>query len=531
MFDTFVMVDWSAATVPRLGSDSIWACRYAEGGETLVNPPTRHAAKALLAEWLATAQEHSERVLLGFDFPFGYPAGFAARLGLGGAPWRAVWDEIAGLLADDERNRNNRFEVAEALNRRVSGGGFPFWGCPAMPARAHLQGKHHRRHDSDALAERRLVDLYIPSAQPCWKLLGAGSVGGQALTGIPVARALRDDPRWRRDTLVWPFETGLRAPEAARVVMAEVYPSLWAVKPEADETKDAAQVRAVARFLADRDRAGELAALFAGDPGLTAAQRAQVECEEAWTLGVTAARQRPIPVPVVAAQARIDTEAGSPAAGERRSKKPPQAYTYLRDPAAISRKSLALVRAEANLARFPRPLRPLAARIAHAAGDVAILDDLAWSANPVAAGRAALTAGAPILVDSAMVQAGVIGERLANGNKVLCLLRDPAVAGLAAAQRTTRSAAAVELWRRHLEGAVVAIGNAPTALFRLLEILAEGAAQPALILGFPVGFVGAAEAKAALAAFGRGIEFVTLRGRRGGSAIAAAAVNALASGR
>lgn len=209
----------------------------------------------------------------------------------------------------------------------------------------------------------------------------------------------------------------------------------------------------------------------------------------------------------------------------------PEAYIYLREPAAISRKSLALVRAEADLARFPRALRPLAARIAHAAGDVAILDELAWSANPVAAGRAALTAGAPILVDLAMVQAGVIGERLANGNQVLCFLRDPEVAEFAAAQRTTRSAAAVELWRPHLEGAVAVIGNAPTALFRLLEILDEGAAQPALILGFPVGFVGAAEAKAALAAFGRGVEFVTLRGRRGGSAIAAAAVNALASGR
>ena len=133
-------------------------------------------------------------MLLGFDFPFGYPAGFAARLGLSGPPWRAVWDEIAGLIADDERNRNNRFDVADALNRRVSGGAFPFWGCPAAPVRTYLAGKHHRRHDSEGLAERRLVDLYIPSAQPCWKLLGAGSVGGQALTGIPVARSLARRP-------------------------------------------------------------------------------------------------------------------------------------------------------------------------------------------------------------------------------------------------------------------------------------------------------------------------------------------------
>jgi precorrin-8X/cobalt-precorrin-8 methylmutase len=547
LFDTYIMVDWSAANVPRLGRDSIWICRLGKIGETLVNPATRYAAKGLIGDWLAAAQTEDQRVLLGFDFPFGYPVGFAARLGLPGTPWRAVWDEIAGLVQDDERNRNNRFDVAESLNHRISGSGFPFWGCPAAPLRAHLQGKHHRRHGSDGLAERRLVDLYIPSAQPCWKLLGAGSVGGQALTGIPVARALRDDPRWRRDARVWPFETGVRAPREARIVMAEVYPSLWAVKPEADEAKDAAQVRTVARFLRARDQADELPALFAGDSALTPAQRNQVEREEAWTLGVTAAGQRPIPLAADVAsepfspcataivsplRPRRRRGANTGAGEERRrreNKGPSHTYTYLRDAAAISRKSLAVVRAEANLARFPRALRRVAARTAHAAGDAAILDDLAWSAEAVAAGRAALAAGAPILVDSTMVMAGIIRERLPSANEILCFLRDPAVAELAAAQGTTRSAAAVELWRPHLAGAVVAIGNAPTALFRLLEILDEGAPEPAVILGFPVGFVGAAEAKSALAAFG--VEFITLHGRRGGSAIAAAALNALSSAR
>jgi hypothetical protein len=296
MFDSFVIVDWSAANLPRIGRDSIWICRRCGDHETLVNPPTRHAAKALIAEWLMAACATEERVLVGFDFPLGYPVGFAARLGLSGPPWRAVWDEIAGRITDDERNRNNRFDVADALNRRVSGGGFPFWGCPAAPARTYLAGKHHRRHDSEGLAERRLVDLYIPTAQPCWKLLGAGSVGGQALTGIPVARALRDDPRWCRRTKVWPFETGLCARFEAGIVIAEVYPSLWAVSPAPDEPKDRAQVRTVARFLAERDRAGELAALFAGDPGLDPGQRHRVETEEAWTLGVTAPRQRSIAV-------------------------------------------------------------------------------------------------------------------------------------------------------------------------------------------------------------------------------------------
>jgi hypothetical protein len=294
MFDSFVIVDWSAANMPRVGRDSIWICRRCGDHESLANPPTRHAAKALIAEWLMAACVADERVLVGFDFPLGYPAGFAARLGLSGPPWRAVWDEIAGRITDDERNRNNRFDVADALNRRVSGGGFPFWGCPAAPVRTCLAGKHHRRHDSEGLAERRLVDLYIPSAQPCWKLLGAGSVGGQALTGIPVARALRDDQRWRRQTKVWPFETGLCAPFEVRIVIAEVYPSLWAVSPAPDEPKDRAQVRTVAQFLAERDRAGQLAPLFIGDPAMTLEQRHRVETEEAWTLGVTAARQRRI---------------------------------------------------------------------------------------------------------------------------------------------------------------------------------------------------------------------------------------------
>lgn len=531
MFDTVIMADWSAASVPRLGRDSIWLCRREAAGETLVNAPTRHAARAILAEWLCAACSQRRRVLLGFDFPFGYPAGFAAKLELAGAPWRALWDEIAGLIEDDDNNRNNRFDVAEALNRRVSGGGFPFWGCPAASPRTHLQAKHHRRHDRDGLAERRIVDLYIPSAQPCWKLLGAGSVGGQALTGIPVARALRDDPRWTGATRVWPFETGLCPPQDGSIVMAEVYPSLWAINPAADETKDAAQVRAVAGYLAARDRDGELASLFYGDRALTSQQRELIEREEAWTLGVTAARQRPIAVSGAPAAARLPAARPSRERGDGKGERPAQSYQYLRDPAAIMRRSMMLVREEADLARFPRALRGVAARIAHSAGDVSILADLAWSSNAVAAGRAALTAGAAILLDSTMVAAGIARAQQAAANEILCFLHDPAVADLALAQRTTRSAAAVDLWRPHLAGAVVAIGNAPTTLFRLLEILDEGASPPALILGFPVGFVGAAEAKAALAGFGRGIEFITLCGRRGGSAIAAAAVNALASRR
>jgi precorrin-8X/cobalt-precorrin-8 methylmutase len=203
-------------------------------------------------------------------------------------------------------------------------------------------------------------------------------------------------------------------------------------------------------------------------------------------------------------------------------------YAYLRDPAAISRRSAALIRAEADLAGFPRSLRRLALGVAQAAGDASILDRLDWSRGAVGSGRRALMAGAPILVDMTMVAAGISRERLPAANDVLCTLHDPAVANLAASRATTRSAAAVELWRPHLSGAVVAIGNAPTALFHLLEIIAADSVKPALVLGFPVGFVGAAEAKRELAGFGRGLAYVTLHGRRGGSPLAAAAVNALA---
>ncbi|MBV9829836.1 MAG: cobalamin biosynthesis protein CbiG [Alphaproteobacteria bacterium] len=297
MFDTFVIVDWSAANQPKTGADSVWMCCVDTNSERLVNPPTRLAAREILADWLAAAHAAGRRVLLGFDFPFGYPAGFAARLGLRGPAWRAVWDEIATSIEDDARNRNNRFAVAADFNRRISGGAFPFWGSPAALAGPNLGIKHHRQHEELGLAERRLIDLYVPATQPCWKLLGTGSVGGQALTGIPVARVLRDDPRWAATARVWPCETGLRPPDPdMKLVMAEIYPSLWRIRPAAGEPKDAAQVRDLARFLAGRHRAGELPRLFKADPGLSAAQRAVVEGEEAWTLGVTVPRPGRLPL-------------------------------------------------------------------------------------------------------------------------------------------------------------------------------------------------------------------------------------------
>jgi len=202
---------------------------------------------------------------------------------------------------------------------------------------------------------------------------------------------------------------------------------------------------------------------------------------------------------------------------------------YDKDPAAIYAQSFATVRAEARLDRFPADLQALVTRVIHACGMIEVADRLAFSPDAGAAGRAALAGGAPILCDCEMVAAGIIRRLLPATNPVIVTLNAPEVPARAADIGNTRSAAAVEFWGPHLAGAVVAVGNAPTALFHLLELLDAGWPRPALILGFPVGFVGAAESKAELAANPRGVPFVTLRGRRGGSAMVAAAVNALSS--
>ncbi|MEO1343051.1 MAG: precorrin-8X methylmutase [Pseudomonadota bacterium] len=203
---------------------------------------------------------------------------------------------------------------------------------------------------------------------------------------------------------------------------------------------------------------------------------------------------------------------------------------YEKNPQAIYAESFATVRREARLDRFGQGLEALAIRVIHACGMVEVADRLDFSPAAFEAGQAALQRGAPVFCDCEMVGAGIIRRYLPAENDVIVTLNDPSVPDLASKIGNTRSAAAVELWQERLEGAVVAIGNAPTALFHLLHLLDQGAPKPAVILGFPVGFVGAAEAKAELAARPRGCDFVALRGRRGGSAMASAAVNALAAG-
>jgi precorrin-8X/cobalt-precorrin-8 methylmutase len=203
-------------------------------------------------------------------------------------------------------------------------------------------------------------------------------------------------------------------------------------------------------------------------------------------------------------------------------------HPYLRDGRAITERSFAIIRAEADLSRLSVGEAEVAIRMIHACGCLAAAEAIVFGTNLVAAARGALSAGAPVLCDSEMVAHGITRTRLPAANEVICTLRDPRVPNIAEKLRTTRSAAALDLWGEKLAGAVVAIGNAPTALFHLLERIDAGAPRPAAILGIPVGFVGAAEAKDALAADPRGVPYLIVRGRLGGSAMTAAAVNALA---
>jgi precorrin-8X/cobalt-precorrin-8 methylmutase len=519
LFDDVVIVDWSAAKTPKTGKDSIWwaHARRTDRGVALAetqNPPTRAEATRQLLALLKRLVAQRRRVLAGFDFPFGYAAGMAAAMG--GAVWRDVWAAIADLVEDGEDNSNNRFVVAAELNRRMTGEAFPFWGHDGAHECATLVRRERRPHTADDPAERRLCEARIKGPQPAWKLAGNGSVGSQALTGIPRVKQLLDDPDLGSAVRVWPFDTGLAAPVVApgSVVLAEVYPSIAPPDPALGTVKDQQQVATIARLFARLDAEARLAPLFAGDPGLSPAERTAVETEEAWILGVT---DRPIDPSTMVPQtegAGLDPLEG-----------------WIRDPKEIYRRSFEIVRAEAPLSGLPDTLRNVAVRLIHACGMPDIVDDLGWGGDPVAAGRAALAAGAPVLADCRMVVAGIMPRLLPAGTLVRTDVDTEETARIAAARETTRSAAQVEVWGRALDGAIDAIGNAPTTLFALLQAIRDGAVpRPAVILGFPVGFVGAAESKRALADLDHGVPFLTLHGRRGGSGLAAAAVNAIAGG-
>ena len=290
IFDDYLIVDWSANATPKRGADSIWYYLQTGHGETeLRNPATRWQARDEIIEILRKLVKDRQRVLAGFDFPNGYPAGFAHAVGFAGLAWRAVWDGLDGMIEDSANNGNNRFEIAAQLNERISGGPFPFWGCPTHRQSETLSAR--KTHDyGKAIPERRHCEAWLPRSQPCWKLFTTGSVGSQALMGIPVLKALRDHPDLAKQTLVWPFETGLGPPPPQmepswQVILAEVYPSILKIIAPDDQIKDAVQVETIARHLAERDKMGLLAGDLSGPDSLTPNIRKLIEDEEGWILG------------------------------------------------------------------------------------------------------------------------------------------------------------------------------------------------------------------------------------------------------
>jgi hypothetical protein len=293
LFDAYVMVDWSAASRPSTGADSIWIgvlkknVRLQLGFEAH-NPPTRTEALALIEKTLADLARRGDRVLLGFDFPLGFPRGVASALKLKGEPWSAMLAFVASEMKDRPDNTNNRFQVAAKMNRLMTGEAFPFWGAPAKDAQTMLAVKRGRDHGEADLPEFRLAEIAAKGTSPIWKLYYQGSVGGQALTGMPIVKKLKDA---RGDAMkIWPFETGWKALapadlEGVSVVACEIYPSLFNAKPAGGEPKDAAQVRAAAEHFAALDEKGRLAAAF----GPAKSREADIDIvtrEEGWILGV-----------------------------------------------------------------------------------------------------------------------------------------------------------------------------------------------------------------------------------------------------
>ena len=295
LFNAYVIVDWSAASKPTTGADSIWVgvlkrdVRFRMAFESH-NPPTRAAAETLIAGILDDRAKRSERTLLGVDFNLGFPRGLSAALKLPEEtpPWLAVWNQIDRMVKDKADNTNNRFGVGSEINRRITGGPFPFWGVPPKDALTTLQPKKQRAHGPDDIPEFRHAELAAKGSSPVWKLYYQGSVGGQAILGIPVVRRLK---LARGEAFkVWPFETGWKALTEADlagvdVLAAEVYPSLLDPKPLPGEAKDLAQVRAVAEHFAKQDEAGKLGAMFGPAKDTAADVVVDAEREEGWILG------------------------------------------------------------------------------------------------------------------------------------------------------------------------------------------------------------------------------------------------------
>jgi hypothetical protein len=298
LFNSYVMVDWSAASKPATGADSIWIGALTPDARMKLtfkasNPPTRAKAIEELEDLLGRCLKRGDRVLVGVDFPMGFPAGTAEALKLKGDPWRATRDFLLKEMKDKPDNSNNRFALAARMNRLMSGGPFPFWGCSKKDELTTLSVKKTREHGPSDIAEYRIVEKTALAAkkgrpQPVWKIAYAGAVGGQTLTGVPAIERLREKfPALK----IWPFEIPLAKLEAdtlddVRIVVAEVLPSLNSSQPEATEIRDEAQVRTLCEALAERDASGKLAALFSGEQKLSDTQKAKIAGEEGWILGI-----------------------------------------------------------------------------------------------------------------------------------------------------------------------------------------------------------------------------------------------------
>jgi precorrin-8X/cobalt-precorrin-8 methylmutase len=531
LFDAYLMADWSAAGVPRLGKDSIWiAYGVREGdGFTLLwndNLPTRHAALERIAETMRDCATSGLRLMAGFDFAFGYPQGTAEQL-TGSPRWDAIWAHLADAIIDGPDNGSNRLAVAARLNGRLlPEHGVRFWGNGTKTEHVGLS-RTKAGFQAGSISERRVIERHLPGAKTLWQLAGAGAVGSQSLVGIAGLERLRRHPDLAGKIRVWPFETGFAHDLDAPIVITEIYPSLLPITQKQDEPcTDAAQVRTVVETFASLDAEDALEPHLAAPDSLAETDRAAVLSEEGWIVGSTLARAGSTSVARVLPQVASAPIADAPKSADAPSDSQP--FDYVRDPDEIYRRSFATIEDESDFSKLPSDLHGIAVRLIHACGMVDLVASIAASNDAATSGRAALRAGAPILCDVEMVRHGIISRSLPAENEVLCLLNDPPVPVLAKTHGTTRSAAQVDLWLPRLDGAIVAIGNAPTALFRLLELIEAGAPKPALIIGMPVGFVGAVESKEALASRPHGVPFIAVHGRRGGSAMASAAVNALA---
>lgn len=298
LFDSYVMVDWSAASKPATGADSIWIGALTPDARLKLafrasNPPTRAKALEELTDLLGRCLKRGDRVLMGVDFPLGFPAGTSDALKLKReAPWRTIRDFLLKEMKDKPDNSNNRFALAARMNRLISDGPFPFWGCSKKDELTTLSIKKVREHGPKDIAEYRITENNVAATrkarpQPVWKIAYAGAVGGQTLTGIPAIERLREKfPSLK----LWPFELPLaKLDEAAlgetRIVVSEIYPSLVGTQIGASEIKDEAQVRTMCEWFAERDASGKLGALFATEAKLADAERTAVTQEEGWILG------------------------------------------------------------------------------------------------------------------------------------------------------------------------------------------------------------------------------------------------------